>query len=363
MSIYNCKICGRKIGFDGVCYECSTEQERNRILLLGGREIEDILNSTLDKIDDSYDFYDSDYELLMGYRGIYSQEIARKAAENGLFDNAYIYYNAPDDAVDILINELENAENSINANNILCCLAMTNSPKAVEVMRKYEKIHKDWQKDLYVLPSVYAECGGWTFDEKTVYPLVFSKCLVFEKSDSQKPPARIFSRLHEKKCPCCGEKPVELINIDCDSKIFSFLGIKGKLTATACLNCIAWGNDSFYHFDEQGNTSFIPSPDTEVSEDPFFSTESYAGYTNNMFALQEKYLPLFYGAFTDILNTVGGYANWVQDFEHRTCPKCGKKMKYLAQIQLGTFCEFEEGTVYIEVCPDCRITDAIYQQT
>lgn len=63
-------------------------------------------------------------------------------------------------------------------------------------------------------------------------------------------------------------------------------------------------------------------------------------------------VPLFYGAEFLDLNTIGGFANWVQDWSYTTCPDCGKPMKYLAQIQWDTVMDGMEGTLYIEVCPD-----------
>lgn len=55
------------------------------------------------------------------------------------------------------------------------------------------------------------------------------------------------------------------------------------------------------------------------------------------------------------MNTVGGFANWVQDWEDIPCPHCGKPMKYLAQIQWDTVNEGTEGTLYIEFCSDRHI--------
>ena len=54
---------------------------------------------------------------------------------------------------------------------------------------------------------------------------------------------------------------------------------------------------------------------------------------SNKWGLSSTPVPPFYGAFVDDLNTVGGFANWVQDCEHVKCPDCGRPMKYLAKIQ------------------------------
>ena len=66
--------------------------------------------------------------------------------------------------------------------------------------------------------------------------------------------------------------------------------------------------------------------------------------------------------FMDV-NTIGGFANWVQDTEYTACPHCGKPMKYLAQIQWDTVFDCAEGTLYIEFCPDCQIVSMQHQQT
>ena len=91
--------------------------------------------------------------------------------------------------------------------------------------------------------------------------------------------------------------------------------------------------------------------------------EDYALLANNTFGLAEKSVSLFYGAFAEDINTIGGFANWVQDWEYVICPNCGKTMKYLAQIQWSTVLENMEGTLYIEICPDCKIVSMQHQQT
>ena len=52
--------------------------------------------------------------------------------------------------------------------------------------------------------------------------------------------------------------------------------------------------------------------------------------------LGKSLFPCFMGAAREDVNTIGGFANWVQDAEYTICPHCGKPMKYLAQIQWDT---------------------------
>ena len=97
--------------------------------------------------------------------------------------------------------------------------------------------------------------------------------------------------------------------------------------------------------------------------DCYVSPEEYKALTENPFVLGEAPVPLFYGAACQDVNTVGGFANWVQDAEYTTCPHCGKPMKYLAQIQWDTVFDCAEGTLYVEFCSDCQIVSMQHQQT
>ncbi len=91
--------------------------------------------------------------------------------------------------------------------------------------------------------------------------------------------------------------------------------------------------------------------------------EDYKAFTENPFVLDQTPVPLFYSAACDDVNTVAGFAIWVQDWEYTTCPHCRKPMKYLAQIQWDTVYDGAEGTLYVEFCPDCHIISMQHQQT
>ena len=97
--------------------------------------------------------------------------------------------------------------------------------------------------------------------------------------------------------------------------------------------------------------------------DCYVRPEDYKALTENLFILDKAPVPLFYGSACEDVNTIGGFANWVQDAEYTTCPHCGKPMKYLAQIQWDTVMDGTEGTLYIEFCPECQIVSMQHQQT
>ncbi len=50
------------------------------------------------------------------------------------------------------------------------------------------------------------------------------------------------------------------------------------------------------------------------------------------------------------MNTIGGFANWVQDAEYTTCPHCGKTHEVSGSDPVDTVFDCAEGTLYVEFC-------------
>ena len=59
---------------------------------------------------------------------------------------------------------------------------------------------------------------------------------------------------------------------------------------------------------------------------------------------------------------LGGYPQWQQDAQYLHCPKCGKTMKYLAQIPFGALID-GEGSIYMQICDECEVVGANFQCT
>lgn len=92
--------------------------------------------------------------------------------------------------------------------------------------------------------------------------------------------------------------------------------------------------------------------------------ENYEELENNGLELSETERPLFYDADNWEGATIGGFAHWIQDCIIKKCPDCGKPMRYLAQLSWETIMNDScEGTLYIEVCPDCKVVSMHHQQT
>lgn len=60
---------------------------------------------------------------------------------------------------------------------------------------------------------------------------------------------------------------------------------------------------------------------------------------------------------------IGGRAKWIQDWTYLTCPDCGKKLRYLAQVPWSCISDGFVGALYVEICTDCRVVRVLHQQT
>lgn len=52
-----------------------------------------------------------------------------------------------------------------------------------------------------------------------------------------------------------------------------------------------------------------------IDENYFEHSDCIDQMAENKYVVSEKERPLFYGAFNDDVNTIGGFASWVQDWE------------------------------------------------
>lgn len=367
---YHCPNCGTSLGYEGLCWKCRTDKERLKVLCWTPEQIVEKQKNLIQNIQKLEDFHEpefTDFWHLLSYLDAITPEIQRAAFVEKVYYPCEIYYHAPEDVRDGLITALLEAENANDASNLMCCLAMQGDDKALETLLDFEKNPRLWRKSLYVDPSIYAQCGGFTFDkEGHRLPLNFDACYPMVKGTSDEvSPVRI-GRVREDTCSHCGGRMVDMLVLDGRDERLKFLGLNGILTATCCPNCVGFLNTpAFNYFTLDGGVEIFHSELFDGAEkiDCYVQTEDYEALTGNPFVLGKEPVPLFYGTACEDVNTIGGFANWVQDWEYVICPKCGKPMKYLAQIQWDTIMDMVEGTLYIEFCPDCHIASMQHQQT
>lgn len=375
---YNCTICNRAIGYEGLCWKCKAEKERNEALNLTEEQIRERQKylvehlQELGKRDNPADKYFWD---CLSYHDIISEELQRAAVKEKIFYPAEIYYHAPEDVRDELISYLMATDDSGEASCLLCCLAMQGDDKSLDVLYELKKYPRLWRNDLYVDSDVYAQQGGWTFDSEGTRQLInYSKCYSLEKKNTGDK-AVVVGKIRSDKCQHCGGKLVDILSLDGKDKRLDFLGIKGKIIATCCPDCVAYTDTAFSRFSLEGvSEAIFPYEGAEelislfkekgVGDGNTFREEDYDDLASNGLELSREERPVFYGADDWEATTIGGFAHWIQDCIITKCPDCGKPMRYLGQLAWESIMENGgEGTVYIEICPDCKIVSMQHQQT
>ena len=167
------------------------------------------------------------------------------------------------------------------------------------------------------------------------------------------------------KCPHCGSGLVDMITLDGRDERLQFIGVDGKITATCCPSCIMFSSTVYGSFDLEGNGEAVfPYNGLGEQEECYISEVDFQETSINALMLSEVERPLFYGAEDWEAATIGGFAHWMNDCYIPACPHCGKLMRYLAQIPYKKVTKAgPEGSIYMEICTDCRMVPLQYQQT
>lgn len=363
---FQCTSCGTPLGFEGLCWKCRAEQERGEILAWSEEEVAQRLSELLQHPErlESHTYQErKTFEALACYHGIFPPEVARAAAKAEVYYPHYIYYHAPEDVRDMLLEKLRETKDSSLANHLQCCLAMQGDATVLAAFAEMEKNPLPWRKQLYVAPSYYALCGGWTFDaqgKRTT--LNFDTCLALEKA-SEAQGSLFVGRVREEHCPHCGCNLADMLVLDGRDERLAFLGMDGIITATCCPNCVTFSEAAFSRFALDGGSTPMPSAEAEENSENYLDEAAMQSLSAAAYTLSKQAVPLFYGTHSDDVHTIGGFANWVQDFVYLNCPVCGKKMHYLAQLQWDMLMDGMEGTLFIEFCPVCHVAGMLHQQT
>lgn len=363
---YKCPECGIALGFEGLCWNCRAKHHREEVNNWSLQEIEEKKKQVIEKLklEEADGFYLS-YECELFHdlmtRGIDCKEIARVACESEIYYPRELYYKADEKVRDKLIEKLMTTKSEDEGSSLLGCLAMVGDEKAQDVLYELKKNPRPWRKKLYADSDAYAEEAGWTFNSKNEYiKLTYDKCFSFERGENKNENGTFIARKRGEKCPHCGCELVDILILDGRDERLSFLGLDGIITASCCPNCVMLSEEISNRFTLDGKSEIL---EYDGIDENYFSDEDLNAMVENSLVISEKERPLLYGAFNDDVNTIGGFANWVQGSEYKECPECGKKMKYLAQIHWGTVEDFAEGTLFIEICPDCKIITMLHQQT
>ncbi|MDR0902503.1 MAG: hypothetical protein LBM92_07010, partial [Opitutaceae bacterium] len=146
----SCQECGRVIYFDGICYSCRTQKERERYLAMTPADVRRVIQEIIDGIEtiDQWDKVFKDFNGLLAYRNIDTGGISAAALQKEVFYPPALYRNAPPAVRDELIKRLL-APGCENANHLLQCLAMQGDDVVRETFSKLEQNPLPWRAKLH----------------------------------------------------------------------------------------------------------------------------------------------------------------------------------------------------------------------
>lgn len=374
-----CPKCGENtIYFDGICHSCSQRQRREEILNLSADEVEAMILKIAERIDEieKWDEIYNDFWALFSLLGIHDPRIARAAAAAEIYCPPELYFGAPKDVRDALIAKLDslqdNAKNTLN--DLLCALAWQGDEQTTQLFYELYQNPRPWRQKLYAGTEIYAQIGGWSFDETGERKsLVFDKCLtavrVKNGADENRELANSGVNLNTdesvqigeptgQKCEFCGCEILDMLRLKASEPQLAFLNLKHD----AIFRCCPTSVGSVMYFCKCGADGKLQMQcEGEGMEKSYFSQQDMARLSGMKFKLSGEVSP-FYGCFGELDTTVGGYPQWVQDAEYLACPSCGGTMKHLAQIPFGELVQ-GEGVIYVQICEKCEILGGCFQCT
>ena len=139
---YTCPHCGTPLGYDGLCWKCRCEQDRQTALAWTPEQIAEKQRNLIQNIHRLAELEDpeaTDFWKLLGYRDAITPKIQRTALSAEVFWPCELYYHAPEDVRDGLIAALLNTEDAHEASNRMCCLAFQGDDKALETLLELER--------------------------------------------------------------------------------------------------------------------------------------------------------------------------------------------------------------------------------
>lgn len=171
-------------------------------------------------------------------------------------------------------------------------------------------------------------------------------------------PVRI-GRPTGQKCEFCGCEILDMLRLKASEPRLAFLNLKHDAIFRCCPTCVG---SVMYFCKRAADGELKLNCEGEGMEKSYFSQEDMTRLCDMKFKLGGEVSP-FYGCFSELDTTVGGYPQWVQDAEYLSCPSCGGTMKHLAQIPFGELVQGEGGVIYVQICEKCEVLGGCFQCT
>ena len=107
---YQCPICGTPLGYEGLCWKCKSEQDRQSVMNWTAEQIKEKQELLIRNIQRLADMEDPEFTMfwqLLSYQNAITPEIQSKALTAEIYYPCEIYYHAPENVRDGLIAALQ----------------------------------------------------------------------------------------------------------------------------------------------------------------------------------------------------------------------------------------------------------------
>ncbi|MFD2117139.1 hypothetical protein ACFSTH_14190 [Paenibacillus yanchengensis] len=365
MSRYQCERCQMEIGFQGVCWKCSSREKRESYEQLTTDQLQLKLQTIIERIEEVEkwkEIYD-DFNGLLAYHDINLAEVAEAALQKNIYYPGTLYRDATKVVQEEIISRLLQPDcPSQDASSMMLCLAASGGDRVVEVFAQLEKEPLPWQSNLYVGPAIYAQESSWGFNRSgQAVQLHYDTCFAM-LPDGDGDAAAAAGRLRQDDyCSDCGCQMIDILRLDGRDDRFSFLNVTGVLAIPVCPNCCMMHETNYVRYDAYGNCTLMKQESS--GEKNYVSAADLQAMDQMKLTLTATSLPKYYACGGDEVITIGGVPEWIQDAQFDSCPDCEERMTFFAAVPWSTLYDSAEGTLYIEHCPNCRTIGMHHQQT
>lgn len=273
------------------------------------------------------------------------------ADTNEYWPDEYFEQAGPD-VRDELIRRVEAEDGEVNS--LLVRLANIGDDVVVRRFRDWTENPPRWTQNLYVPVAEYAHEANWELVDGERRSLTFGTVLVLRRGS-----AAIVGP-GEGACPNCETTLFTAVDLP-DASAYD---LPGHVRIRLCPTCVIFSSASderegrsHYRFDLDGGGML----DVELEDDVESEAAVTVAWEVDPVAVAS---PWRAGTWDARAPVIGGRPSWEQDAEYDECPDCGRTMRHLAWLPMheltdgGTW-----GSVYVQVCTECRVASGSFQTT
>ncbi|GGD72593.1 hypothetical protein GCM10011514_40870 [Emticicia aquatilis] len=326
-----------------------TDEEASSLVDLVLNEANRYIEDVLSKVSTftNYEINDNQYLQLIQKRVLYPSEIYRHASN-------------------LITEKLIELFGRVNAGILLSCISWIKNERALEFFQNLERVQPNWQKELNIPAKLFSQCAAWNIENNNLNKLFYDESFRLIQSDFKEIDENLKTFLHgNDTCKCCNQTLTTVFKFK--KELLNITNFRlDELDISTCLNCIGYVT-IYTKIDDNGKSNWHNSTRIHGFNDVYIMSE----IPENLLKISnEKWKPTY--SINQPFSILGGYPNWIDDFQFPNCPDCNKNMKFLGQFQGSDFYDdengkfswiFAEGAYYFFICEHCLVTASFYQQS